>query len=406
MNMITRYMQWLYEHDLETYAYPPIGMDVITAFEQAHDIALPAQLRELYLRLGGQEGEVLNQIPYRLIPLSEVPHIQNRLLTQIQQRFGNDWSDFRLDDFEDSSTVQNMLFNERWFPIFQNDNDDYYCLDFAPAAAGRVGQVIALRGELDGKAADILLMFDSFDACLEDIVEDLDGADVQDMESFFAHTGESLDVLGDFLRDGIEVNRRYDAEIAAHIEDTVGDIAAILSGTDERQIDMYHVAADESRPFQLLVTSGMSSVPMLSPAGESWRVELVIVLPPDWDLQAEDITKTWPLQWLDILARLPHEQQAWLGYGHAVTFNEDATAMLPGTNFNALLLLSPRALPEDFLRLETMDGETIVFYALVPIYPAELALLNREGLDALLVRFNESDVSEYVDCSRPDCAAS
>ena len=53
-----------------------------------------------------------------------------------------------------------------------------------------------------------------------------------------------------------------------------------------------------------------------------------------------------------------------------------------------------------------MDGETIVFYALVPIYPAELALLNREGLDALLVRFNESDVSEYVDCSRPDCAAS
>jgi len=106
------------------------------------------------------------------------------------------------------------------------------------------------------------------------------------------------------------------------------------------------------------------------------------------------------------LARLPHEQHPWLGYGHTITFSEDATATLPGTPFNSLLLLPPRTLPEDFVRLQTADGEIVHFYALVPLYPAEFALKEREGLEALLARFDALNINECADPSRPDCAAS
>ena len=136
------------------------------------------------------------------------------------------------------------------------------------------------------------------------------------------------------------------------------------------------------------------------------RAELLVMLPPDWNVRAQEDVSTWPMQWLKILARLPHEQHTWLGYGHTITFSEDATATLPGTPFNSLLVLPPRTLPEDFVRLQTADGEVINFYALVPLYPAEFALKERDGLEALLARFNASHIMECVDLSRMDCAAS
>ena len=41
MNLVTRYLQWLKEHELDTYAYPPASDAEITAFETAQGIALP-----------------------------------------------------------------------------------------------------------------------------------------------------------------------------------------------------------------------------------------------------------------------------------------------------------------------------------------------------------------------------
>lgn len=410
MNLVTRYLQWLKEHGLDTYAYPPLSDDEITAFETAQGVALPAALRELYLHLGGQESEILNQTPYRLIPLAEIVTVQARLLAQVQRAFGENWADFRLDDFEDGDMVRNLLFHDKRLPIFQNDNDDYYCLDFAPAEAGRAGQVIAVRGESDGEGTDLLLMFDTFDACLEDIIEDLDNEAMQDMESFFAHTGETLQALGEHL-DELDTADLYDAEIGAHIERTLGAIDGVLHDMTPGalRVHVYHVAADAGRPFQLLITSGMSSLPMTFPEDgyeALRRAELLVMLPPDWNVRAQEDVSTWPMQWLKILARLPHEQHTWLGCGHTITFSEDATATLPGTPFNSLLVLPPRTLPEDFVRLQTADGEVINFYALVPLYPAEFALKERNGLEALLARFNASHIMECVDLSRMDCAAS
>lgn len=406
MNLIDRYLQWLKEHELENYAYPPATPETIAAFETAHDITLPKTLCELYLRLGGQESEILNAIPYRLVPLAEIAPVQARLQAQVQQTFGAEWAKFRLNEFEDGDAVQNILFHEKRLPIFQNDNDDYYCLDFAPADAGKSGQIIAVRGEPDGESTDLLLMFANIDACLEDIIEDLSNENLQDMESFFAHTGETLDNAGEYPEsDTVDL---YDEEIAAHIEQTAGAIDGVLHDLSPGplRVHLYHVAAETSPPCQLLITSGMSSLPMAFPDGETRRAELVMALPPEWDVQAEDAASAWPAQWLRILARLPHEQQAWLDYGHTVTFNEDAIQTLPGTPFTALLVLPPRGLLPAFAELETGDGETIRFYALMPLYPAEFALKEREGIEALLARFDEYGIDVRINPARADCAAS
>lgn len=45
------------------------------------------------------------------------------------------------------------------------------------------------------------------------------------------------------------------------------------------------------------------------------RAELVICLPPDWNMQSDEETDYWPLRWLKIMARLPGNEKSWLGWG-------------------------------------------------------------------------------------------
>ena len=56
-------------------------------------------------------------------------------------------------------------------------------------------------------------------------------------------------------------------------------------------------------------------------AGAETRAELMIALPAEWklaDSQLEDERWYWPIRNLKALARLPHEYETWLGFGHTV----------------------------------------------------------------------------------------
>ena len=70
------------------------------------------------------------------------------------------------------------------------------------------------------------------------------------------------------------------------------------------------------------MTHGMGAHAMNVPedlAGQKLeRAELFICLPPDWKVGEEGEAWYWPIRWLKILARLPINEDSWLGWGHTI----------------------------------------------------------------------------------------
>ena len=81
-------------------------------------------------------------------------------------------------------------------------------------------------------------------------------------------------------------------------------------------------APTEGRPFYTVVTMGVSARPMQVPAGaEAFRrQELVLYLPPDWnlDLEAGGDAAGWPFRLLEFLGRSVHEYATFFAPGHTI----------------------------------------------------------------------------------------
>jgi hypothetical protein len=131
--------------------------------------------------------------------------------------------------------------------------------------------------------------------------------------------------------------------------------------------------------------------------------ELMICLPPDWPLFEEKLEVSdhyWPIRWLKTMARLPHDYDTWLSWGHTVPNGDPAIPFSGNTDMCAFIVLPPLETDEDFLTLDMEDGQTVHFYAILPIYLDELEHKLEYGLDALLDRFEEHHVNEILDLTR------
>jgi hypothetical protein len=199
-------------------------------------------------------------------------------------------------------------------------------------------------------------------------------------------------------------------EIEAHLEKYVGKVDMVFHEilSDLVHLDVMHLKVAGDGGYNLLVTSGMSDLPMTVPEGleEFRRAELMIALPADWPLTQEafaDEANYWPVRWLKQLGRLPHEYQTWLGWGHTVP-NGDPAEPIADTNFTGVVLLPPFWLPAEFFQLKTAGGETISFYAMTPLYQEEMDLKLRDGLDELVERFEQREIDSVVDVRRPNVA--
>lgn len=205
------------------------------------------------------------------------------------------------------------------------------------------------------------------------------------------------------------MTRHADA-IAAHVQRHVGRIrtslAEIVPG--DPPITVHHVASTLFRRYELLVTSGMSALPMAVPpegGGSRWA-ELMVLLPKGWPMTRaafDDEDHYWPIRLLKTLARLPHAQATWLGDGHTVANGGDAgslEAYAPGTRLCAAAILPSMTLGEAMWSLPLAGGETLQFWAVVPLHASELAFKVEHGIDALLERFDAAGVSDRIDPRR------
>jgi hypothetical protein len=201
--------------------------------------------------------------------------------------------------------------------------------------------------------------------------------------------------------------------VTAHIERYVGPIGIVWHEivSEYVHLDVHHVPPTPDRPFNVIVTSGMSERPMHTPPelAEDWRrAELLMCLPSDWPLTEEafrDERHYWPVRWLKTLARFPHQYATWLGYAHTVPNGDPPEPLGPGTEQSGLMVMPPLLLDEKVHALTTDSGQVIRFWSLLPLYSVEMDLKLRKGSETLLERLDRAGVTDLIDPDRPNVAA-
>jgi hypothetical protein len=197
--------------------------------------------------------------------------------------------------------------------------------------------------------------------------------------------------------------------IAKHIEAHIGPPDHVFHElvSDLVHIDIHMVAPDAARGrgYYTLVTSGMSERPMTVPEGaeELRYAELVIRLPATWRLSQEDFkdeANYWPVRWLKILARFPHEFETWLGEGHTIPTGDPPEGYAPDTKLCCMVLVRSELSPEDFQTLELSD-RNVHFYSLVPLYREEMDLKLKHGADALMSAWPSSAAPAKYEVGQP-----
>jgi len=204
----------------------------------------------------------------------------------------------------------------------------------------------------------------------------------------------------------------YIEEISNHIEKHLGPVETVFHElvSDKVHIDVHFVKPTQEFPYVRLVTSGMSDLPMSTPEDERIPkyAELLITLPGDWRLVQKDMEDErwyWPIRLIKTLARLPHQHQTWLGWGHTVPNGDPSSRYAENTKFCGAIILPSVTVPEEFRTLSIPGVKTITFYSVVPLYEGEMNLKLRFGTDELLKRFDKHSVSDIVDLRRRDTAA-
>ena len=198
-------------------------------------------------------------------------------------------------------------------------------------------------------------------------------------------------------------------DITEHIERHLGPIENVFHEivSDAVHVDVHVVAPQPEFPFYRLITSGMSDRSMATPDPEvPDRTELMITLPAEWQMDEESLKDTnwyWPVGILKHLARFPHKWNTWLGIGHTIPNGDPPATYAPAVRFTGSLIFPSVTVPEEFMELTARDELKIQFLAVYPLYADEMALKLKKGLDALLERFETSDVTDILDPTRPSC---
>ena len=181
--------------------------------------------------------------------------------------------------------------------------------------------------------------------------------------------------------------------------------------SDRIHLDVHMVPPSQDHPYYVMVTSGMSARPMTLPPDleepDEWRyAELCIVLPADWQLGEDafkDDNNYWPVRLLKSTARIPHDFNSWLGYGHSIPNGQPAEPYAANAPFTGVVLIPPFAMPADFFALAGQPPLHI--FQLLPVTDSEMQLKLDLGLEGMLDQIEKVDPELYgpLNINRPTC---
>lgn len=369
----------------------------LSALEQKLGVELPEDYKQLYRTFNGQVLPtpffgIDNQ---RFISLEEIEEVQAQWLACVEKTYGADWQQASEEkEYAESVGVKNAPYNPLWIPFLAGENHSYLCLDLDPDEDGAFGQVLTIQISPEEKEA-----FPT-DFAFWSIIDWLNFSEDAINNGYLTYNEETGTL--DFPQyDGDEpyyYTEEQRTALEAYIEKNIGHFESVFHEIESPDIhcDIYIVNPTEKNPFYVLVTGGMGAYPMDVPEDYPFnRAELMILLPPTWNIKSEDEKDYWPIRWLKNLARLPIERNTWLGAGHSIPTGD----ALEGTPFKGFVLgelmddggaLLPLAEKNVF---NQEDGERVIFYTLIPIYEEEMNYKLEHSADELFEQFEEKGIA-------------
>jgi hypothetical protein len=215
-------------------------------------------------------------------------------------------------------------------------------------------------------------------------------------------------------REGIdhaELNAANREALERHLEAYLGGESMVFHEliSDVVHVDVVWYKPTPERDFHVLCSMGMSDLPMNTPPEfEEYRLaEVMIALPSNWPISQEafeDERHYFPVRWVKQLARMPHQYDTWLGYGHTIPNGDPAEPMAPNTKLSGVVLLPPILLDDEFTTVTVDEDTSIHLWAIVPLYPQEMDLKLRDGVEALFDGFEKHGVNELLQVARVNIA--
>jgi Suppressor of fused protein (SUFU) len=202
---------------------------------------------------------------------------------------------------------------------------------------------------------------------------------------------------------------RYLPSITTHIKKYFGADFFVLHEKDSStvHVDIHVVRPTKIRPYFTLLTSGMSDLDMRVPNGlEDLALgEICLCLPREWPLAMDDLgwrepRYFWPISTLKLAAKYPHVNQTWLSWGHTVGDVERPQRLSSEADFTGLMLVRPATFPEGASAVQTEDGRTIHYLALIPLFEEEMSFKQQFGSAALHKKLIDARVTELLDPKR------
>jgi tetratricopeptide (TPR) repeat protein len=186
-----------------------------------------------------------------------------------------------------------------------------------------------------------------------------------------------------------------------HIEKYFGPYRNVYHEIESPDIhvDIAVVEPRAERNYYTLVTMGMGAHRMKTPPEmeNQSRAEILVCLPPNWNLDdLEDERWYWPLRWLKILARLPLNEESWLGWGHTIPNGEP---FADNTKLCTVLLLNPCCFDDKASFCTLPGGEKVNLYQMIPLYEEEAQFKIKNNAEIFL-RFLDKSALEYINVDR------
>ena len=179
------------------------------------------------------------------------------------------------------------------------------------------------------------------------------------------------------------------AAIESHIEEHFGHSESVFHEivSPDVHIDIVLIEPSPERDRIVLVTMGVGAcrmnVPKVLEDENVSRMELVSILPKEWNIHSNGDKDYWPLGTMKGVGRFPIECETWLGTGHSVWFGSEE---FPGTDFVGYILLPPFIADEGAV-CTLPGGDDVNFYQLIPLYEDEMDYKINNGVNSLMQLF-------------------
>ena len=186
-------------------------------------------------------------------------------------------------------------------------------------------------------------------------------------------------------------------EIIKFIEENFGKVEEIYEvGYGNFSLDVAQINPTKEKPYYTLITLGMGEHKMYNQNNENFSsfAELMISLPPDWNL--DDKNYTWAIDELIQLTYIPFTYFFAYEWGHLENNFEPFSS---NTKLSTVTLLYPERKKENSGLLK-LENRNLQFYQIVPLYDEEYTFALKNGMKNLLLLDVEKKISFIIDMNR------